>query len=49
MKDTLWDVAKKYSTTIPELMAANGLSAENMPPVLVIPRRQNPSAKRKVL
>ncbi len=48
-KDTLWDVAKKYSTTIPELMAANGISAETLPPVLVIPRKPNVSSKRKVL
>ena len=48
-KETLWDVAKKYSTTIPELMAANGLSAENIPSVLVIPRRQNTSARHRIL
>ncbi len=49
VSDTMWDVAKKYSTTIPELMAANGLSAENMPPVLVIPRRHAVGAKHRVL
>ena len=47
--DTLWDVAKKYSTTVAELMAANSLSAENIPAVLVIPRRQNVGAKHRVL
>ena len=47
--ETLWDVAKKYSTTIPELMSANGLSAENIPPVLVIPRRLPSSAKPRIL
>lgn len=47
--DTLWDVAKKYSTTIPELMAVNGISAETIPPVLVIPRKPDMSSKRKVL
>jgi hypothetical protein len=37
--DTLWDVAKKYSTTVSALMEANGVSAESVPPVLIIPRR----------
>ena len=47
--ETLWDIAKKYSTTVSELMAANGISAENMPSVLVIPRRVGTGEKRKVL
>ena len=47
--ETLWDIAKKYSTTVSELMAANGISAENMPGVLVIPRRVGTGEKRKVL
>ena len=47
--ETLWDIAKKYSTTVSELMAANGISAENMPTVLVIPRRVGTGENRKVL
>ncbi|MBQ8497028.1 MAG: DUF3794 domain-containing protein [Clostridia bacterium] len=47
--DTLWDVAKKYSTTMTELMAVNSLAAENLPPVLVIPRRTAANAKHRVL
>ena len=47
--ETLWDVAKKYSTTVSELMAANGISAENMPAVLVIPRRVGNGENRRVL
>ena len=47
--ETLWDIAKRYSTTVPELMAANGISAENMPNVLVIPRRVITREKRRVL
>lgn len=37
--DTLWDIAKKYGTTVPEIMAANGLSADTASGVLVIPKR----------
>lgn len=48
-EDTLWDVAKKYSTTVPELMSANGISAENLPNVLIIPRRTDLSAKHRIL
>ena len=48
-EETLWDIAKKYSTTVPELMAANGISAENMPSVLVIPRRVGSGENRRVL
>jgi hypothetical protein len=48
-EDTLWDVAKKYSTTVPELMSANGISADNMPNVLVIPRRTPTGAKQRIL
>jgi hypothetical protein len=47
--ETLWDIAKKYSTTVSELMAANGISAENMPGVLVIPRRVKSVEKRRAL
>lgn len=47
--DTLWDVAKKYSTTVSELMAANGLSAETAPAVLVIPRRRSMGMKHRIL
>ena len=47
--ETLWDVAKKYSTTVSELMATNGISAENMPGVLVIPRRVGVGEKSRVL
>ena len=47
--ETLWDIAKKYSTTVSELMAANGISAEAMPNVLVIPRRVGTGEKRRVL
>ena len=47
--ETVWDIAKKYSTTVSELMAANGISAENMPAVLVIPRRVGTGENRKVL
>jgi len=47
--ETLWDIAKRYSTTVSELMAANGISAENMPNVLVIPRRVGTGEKRRVL
>jgi hypothetical protein len=47
--ESLWDIAKKYSTTIAELMAANGISAENMPTVLVIPRRVGTGEKSRVL
>ncbi len=43
--DTLWDIAKKYSTTTVALMEANGISAETTPTVLVIPRRET-AAKR---
>ena len=48
-EDTLWDIAKKYSTTIPELMSANGISAETIPNVLVIPRRTETGAKHRIL
>ena len=48
-EDTLWDVAKKYSTTVPELMSANGISAENIPNVLVIPRRTATGTKQRIL
>lgn len=44
--DSLWDVAKKYSTTVPELMATNNLSAESTPAVLVIPRRVSKGNQR---
>lgn len=37
LADSLWDIAKKYGTTVPELMAANALSAQEIPPVLIIP------------
>ena len=47
--ETLWDIAKKYSTTVSELMATNGISAENMPAVLVIPRRVGNGKNRRVL
>ena len=47
--DTLWDIAKKYSTTIPELMSANGISAETIPNVLIIPRRMETGAKHRIL
>lgn len=49
VSDTLWDVAKKYSTTVPELMAANSLSAESTPAVLVIPRRTPLGTKHRIL
>ncbi len=39
VEDTLWDIAKKYRTTIPEIMAANGIPADTVPSVLVIPKR----------
>ncbi|MBQ3490881.1 MAG: DUF3794 domain-containing protein [Clostridia bacterium] len=48
-EDTLWDIAKKYSTTVPELMSANSISAENMPNVLVIPRRRETGSKQRIL
>ena len=47
--DTLWDVAKRYSTTMTELMAINSLSAENLPPVLIIPRCPAASTKHRIL
>jgi len=47
--DTLWDVAKRYSTTVGELMAANGISAESMPGVLIIPRRTETGARQRIL
>ncbi len=45
VSDTLWSVAKRYSTTVSALMEANGISAESTPAVLVIPRK--PSAANK--
>lgn len=47
--DTLWEVAKKYSTTVPELMSANGISAENVPNMLIIPRRMGIGTKHRIL
>ncbi len=47
--DTLWDVAKKYNTTVPELMSANGISAENVPNMLIIPRRMGIGTKHRIL
>jgi hypothetical protein len=47
--ETLWDIAKKYSTTVSELMAANGISAEAIPSMLVIPRHLGSGDKRRVL
>ncbi len=43
--DTLWDIAKKYSTTTAALMEMNGIAAETTPAVLVIPTRGNTSRK----
>ncbi len=43
--DTLWDIAKKYSTTTLAIMEANSISAETTPQVLVIPRRESLSKK----
>ena len=43
--DSLWDIAKKYSTTTAALMEMNGISAESTPSVLIIPRRES-SAKK---
>ena len=40
-EDTLWDVAKKYRTTVPEIMAVNGISADTVSGVLVIPKRSS--------
>ncbi|MBQ9748720.1 MAG: DUF3794 domain-containing protein [Clostridia bacterium] len=49
-QDTLWDVAKRYSTTVAALMEANGISAESVPSVLVIPRPLSCAAKgRRIL
>ena len=44
-EDTLWDVAKKYRTTVPEIMAANGISADAVSGVLVIPKRGSGAPK----
>ena len=43
--DSLWDIAKKYSTTTAAIMEMNGISAESTPTVLVIPRRESISKK----
>ncbi len=43
--DSLWDIAKKYSTTTAAIMEANGISAESTPAVLIIPRRESTSKK----
>jgi LysM repeat protein len=42
-QETLWSLAKKYSTTIPVILAANGLKKqEDVPPekLLLIPRKR---------
>ncbi len=44
--DTLWDVAKKYSTTISELLLANNISEEVKPSVLMIPKRNGGIGKK---
>lgn len=46
--DTLWDVAKKYSTTVSELLLANSISEEAAPTVLMIPKR-NAGIGKKLL
>ena len=44
--DTLWDVAKKYSTTVPELLSANNMTEEARVTVLMIPKRRTGTAKK---
>jgi hypothetical protein len=43
--DTLWDIAKKYSTTTAAIMEMNGISAESTPAVIIIPRRGSTAKK----
>ena len=43
--DTLWDIAKKYSTTTAAIMEMNGISAESTPAVIIIPRRESAAKK----
>lgn len=43
--DSLWDIAKKYSTTTAAIMEMNGISAESTPAVIIIPRRESASKK----
>ena len=43
--DTLWDIAKKYSTTTAAIMEMNGIAAESTPSVLIIPRRESGAKK----
>ncbi len=45
--DTLWDIAKKYSTTTAALMAENGISAETTPRVLSVPMDPAPRGEGK--
>lgn len=44
--DTLWDVAKKYSTTVAELLSANNMTEDATSPVLIIPKRRTGTAKK---
>ena len=44
--DTLWDVAKKYSTTVAELLSANNMAEDAVSPVLIIPKRRTGTAKK---
>ena len=44
--DTLWDVAKKYSTTVAELLSANNMAEDAASPVLIIPKRRTGTAKK---
>jgi LysM repeat protein len=43
--DSLWDIAKKYSTTTAAIMEANSISAETTPAVVIIPRRESTAKK----
>ena len=44
--DSLWDIAKKYSTTVPELLSLNNMSEEVRAAVLMIPKRRAAQGKK---
>lgn len=43
--DTLWNIAKKYGTTVSEIKAANGLSSDEAAGVLIVPKRNSGAPK----
>ncbi len=48
-KDSLWEIAKRYGTTVAELTSANGISSDTVPAVMVIPKHTVPKTKARKL